>query len=69
MNDDSYESVTLRSADDTVRCKLMLTNDEKLVAQKQQQNEQGEWMDLPLTEGRYCIISLRSNLQRLPNKP
>ena len=69
MNDDAYESITLRSADDTVRCRLMLTNDEKLVAQKQQQNEQGEWMDLPLTEGRYCIISLRSNLQRLPNKP
>jgi len=61
MNDDAYESITLRSADDTVRCRLMLTNDEKLVAQKQQQNEQGEWMDLPLTEGRYFIISLRSS--------
>jgi hypothetical protein len=69
MNDNAYESITLRSADDTVRCRLMLTNDEKLVAQKRQQNEQGEWTDLPLTEGRYFIISLRSNFQRFPSKP
>jgi len=66
MNDDAYESITLRSADDTVRCRLILTNDEKLVARKQRKNEGGEWTDLQPTEGQFFIVSLRSGM---PSKP
>ena len=65
MDAEARDSITLRSADDTVRCRLILTNDEKLVAQKQRRNERGEWTDLPLTEGRFFIVSLRS----VPSKP
>ena len=69
MDDHAYESITLRSADDTVRCRLILTNDEKLVARKQRKNERGEWTDLQPTEGQFFIVSLRSGFQRMPSKP
>jgi hypothetical protein len=67
MDDDAYESITLRSADDTVRCRLILTNDEKLVVRKQRKNERGEWTDLQPTEGQFFIVSLRSGSQRMPS--